>query len=175
MTRVAVLWNAANPANASVWEETQTAARALGLLLYAQEVRGWQDFAGAFARTAQGRPEALLVLVDSLINMHHHHIVAFATQQHLPSLFTTREPVVAGGLLSYGPNIPALFRRAATYVDKILKGANPPTCRWSSRRSSSWSSTSRLPRPSGSRFPQRCSSRRTRRSARRASGRHVEV
>jgi putative tryptophan/tyrosine transport system substrate-binding protein len=125
MTRVAVLWNAANPATAPVWEETQTAARALGLLLHAQEVRDPQDFEGAFARTTQVRPEALLVLVDSLINMHHHHLVAFATQQHLPSMFTTREPVVAGGLMSYGPSIPDLYQRAATYVDKILKGAKP--------------------------------------------------
>jgi ABC-type uncharacterized transport system substrate-binding protein len=125
MTHVAVLWNAANPANTSAWEGTQTAARALGLLLHAQEVRGPQDFEGAFARTAQVRPDALLVLVDSLINMHHQHIVEFATQQHLPSMFTTREPVVAGGLMSYGPSIPDLYRRAATYVDKILKGAKP--------------------------------------------------
>jgi ABC-type uncharacterized transport system substrate-binding protein len=125
MTHVAVLWNAANPANTSAWEGTQTAARALGLLLHAQEVRGPQDFEGAFARTAQVRPEALLVLVDSLINMHHQHIVAFATQQHLPSMFTTREPVVAGGLMSYGTSIPDLYRRVATYVDKILKGAKP--------------------------------------------------
>jgi putative ABC transport system substrate-binding protein len=70
LTRVAVLWNAANPANAAVWQETQAAARALGLRLHAQEVRGPQDFEGAFARTAQARPEALLVLGDSLITMH---------------------------------------------------------------------------------------------------------
>ena len=125
MTRVAVLWNAANPANAAAWHETQAAARALGLLLHAQDVRSPQDFQGAFARTAQAHPDALLVLQDSLITMHRQHIVEFVTQQHLPSVFSTREWVVTGGLMSYGPSFPDLNRRAATYVDKILKGAKP--------------------------------------------------
>src|SRR5207244_10733953 len=83
MTRVTVLWNAANPANAAAWHETQAAARALGLLLHAQDVRSPQDFEGAFARTAQAHPDALLVLQDSLITMHRQHVVEFATQQHL--------------------------------------------------------------------------------------------
>jgi putative ABC transport system substrate-binding protein len=125
MARVAVLWNAANPANASAWQETQAAARALGLLLHSQEVRGPQDLEGAFALTAQARPDALLVLGDALINMHRPQIAEFVTQQHLPSVFAERESVVAGGLMSYGPSLPDLYRRAATYVDKILKGAKP--------------------------------------------------
>jgi putative tryptophan/tyrosine transport system substrate-binding protein len=125
MTRVAVLWNAANPANALAWQETQVAARTLGLLLHSQDVRGPQDLAGAFARTAQARPEALLVLGDALLGMHRPQIAAFATQQHLPSVFAERESVVAGGLMSYGPSLPDLYRRAATYVDKILKGTKP--------------------------------------------------
>jgi putative ABC transport system substrate-binding protein len=125
LDRVVVLWNAANPANASVWRETQAAAGALGLVLHAQEVRGAQDFAGAFARTAQVHPDALLVLDDALINMHREQIAAFATQEHLPSVFAARESVVAGGFMSYGPSLPALFRRAATYVDKLLQGVKP--------------------------------------------------
>jgi putative ABC transport system substrate-binding protein len=125
LSRVVVLWNAANPANASVWKETQAAAGALGLLLQSQEVLGPQDLEGAFALTAQAHPDALLVLDDALIAMHRQHIVEFATQQHLPSVFAARESVVAGGLMSYGPSLPDLFRRAATYVDKILKGVNP--------------------------------------------------
>jgi putative ABC transport system substrate-binding protein len=125
LSRVVVLWNAANPANASVWQETQAAAGALGLLLHSQDVRGAQDFEGAFARTAQAHPDALLVLDDAFINMHRQRIAEFATQQHLPSVFAARESVVAGGLMSYGPSLPDLFRRAATYVDKILKGAKP--------------------------------------------------
>jgi putative tryptophan/tyrosine transport system substrate-binding protein len=59
------------------------------------------------------------------IAMHRPHIAAFATQQHLPSVFTNRDWVVAGGLMSYGPSLPDLYRRAATYVDKILKGTKP--------------------------------------------------
>ena len=125
LSRVVVLWNAANPANASVWKETQAAAGALGLLLHAQDVRGVQDFAGALARTAQARPDALLVLDDALIAMHRQQIAEFATQERLPSVFAARESVVAGGLMSYGPSLSALFRLTATYVDKILKGVKP--------------------------------------------------
>jgi putative tryptophan/tyrosine transport system substrate-binding protein len=125
LSRVVVLWNAANPANASVWHETQAAARALGLALHAQAVRSAQDFAGAFARTAQAHPDALLVLDDALINMHRQDIAEFATQEHLPSVFAARESVAAGGLLSYGPSLPDLCRRAAIDVDQILQGAKP--------------------------------------------------
>jgi putative ABC transport system substrate-binding protein len=125
LTRVAVLWNAANPANAAAWEEMQAAAGALGLLLHSQDVRGPQDFEGVFARMIQARPEAFLVLADTLLARHRPQIVEFVTQQHLPSVFSTKEWVVAGGLMSYGPSLPALYRRAATYVDRILKGATP--------------------------------------------------
>jgi putative ABC transport system substrate-binding protein len=125
LSRVVVLWNAANPANASAWQETQAAARELGLRLQSQEVQGPQDLKGALARTAQARPDALLVLGDALINMHRQHIVEFATQQQLPSVFTTREWVVAGGLMSYGSSPSDNYRRAAYYVDRILKGAKP--------------------------------------------------
>jgi putative ABC transport system substrate-binding protein len=125
LTQVAVLWNPTNPASPSAWHETQTAARALGLRLHSQDVRGLQDFEGAFARLPQARPEALLILSDTLIGMRRAQIVEFITQQHLPSAFPTREWAVAGGLMSYGASFPALYRRAATYVDKILKGAKP--------------------------------------------------
>jgi putative ABC transport system substrate-binding protein len=125
MTRVAVLWNAANPASELAWHETQAAARALGLLLHSQDVRGPQDFEGAFALTAQARPEALLVLGDSLINMHEQQIAEFATQNHLPNMVARRESVMAGGLMFYGSSLPDGLRRAAYYVDRILKGAKP--------------------------------------------------
>jgi putative tryptophan/tyrosine transport system substrate-binding protein len=119
----------ANPAAAAVWQATQAAARALGLRLHSQDVRGPQDIEGAFAFTAQGHPDALLVLDDVLddapINIHRQQIAEVATQQHLPSVFAARELVAAGGLMSYGPRLPDLFCGAATYVDKILKGAKP--------------------------------------------------
>jgi putative ABC transport system substrate-binding protein len=125
LSRVVVLWNAANPANAAAWHETQAAARALGLRLHAQDVRGPQDLEGALVLTAQARPEALLVLGDALINMHRQQIAAFATQQQLPSVFTTSEWVVAGGLMSYGASPSDNYRRAAYSVDRILKGTKP--------------------------------------------------
>jgi putative ABC transport system substrate-binding protein len=125
MTRVAVLWNAANPANASAWQETQAAARVPGLRLHSQEVQGPQDFEGAFALMVQTRPDALLVLGDSLINMHEQQIAEFATQNHLPSMVARRESVMAGGLMFYGSSLPDRLRRAADYVDRILKGAKP--------------------------------------------------
>jgi putative ABC transport system substrate-binding protein len=125
MTRVAVFWNPANPANASVWKETQAAARALGLQLQSQEVRGPQDLEGAFALTAKTRADALLVLSDSLINMHRQQIVEFVTQKRLPSVFASTEGVMAGGLMSYGPSLPDRYRRTAYYVDRILKGTKP--------------------------------------------------
>jgi putative ABC transport system substrate-binding protein len=108
-----------------VWHETQAAARALGLLLHSQDVRGPQDLEGAFALTAQARPEALLVLGDALLNMHEQHIAEFATQHHLPSMVARRESVMAGGLMSYGSSQRDRFQRAASYVDRILKGSKP--------------------------------------------------
>jgi putative ABC transport system substrate-binding protein len=125
MTRVAVLWNAANPANAAVWQETQAAAQALGLRLHAQDVQGPQDLDGAFARTAQVHPDALLVLGDALLGMHRHHIAAFATQHRLPTMYGRRDYVEAGGLMSYGADFRDHLRRTATFVDKILQGAKP--------------------------------------------------
>jgi putative ABC transport system substrate-binding protein len=125
-TRVAVLWNAANPGNTPRWKETQAAAHKLGLVLLSHEVREPQDLNGVFARMAKAHPDALLVFIDALLNMHSRQIVDFATQQHLPSVFAgTAGQVLAGGLMSYGPSVPDLYRRAATFVDKILKGAKP--------------------------------------------------
>jgi len=125
LSRVAVLWNAANPANASAWRETQEAARALALVLRSHDVGGSTDFESAFAVMAQERPDALFVLEDGLISRHRRPIVDFATRKRLATMFSAREVVEAGGLMSYGPSTRELFRRAAYYVDKILKGAKP--------------------------------------------------
>jgi putative ABC transport system substrate-binding protein len=125
MTRVTVLWNAANPANASRWPEMQATAGALGARLHSQEVRAPQDLQGALALTAKVRPDALVLLGDALLNMYRPQIAEFAALQHLPGVSLQREWVVAGGLMSYGPSVPDLYRRAATYVDKLLQGAKP--------------------------------------------------
>jgi putative tryptophan/tyrosine transport system substrate-binding protein len=123
--RTALLWNAANPAYAHAWKETQGAARALGVALQAHQVRRPSDFQPAFAMMAQERPDALLVLEDALTIQHRKEIVDFALQKLLPSSFVGKEAVEAGGLMSYGPSWPDAFRHAATFVEKILKGAKP--------------------------------------------------
>src|SRR5215475_8495333 len=97
----------------------------LDLRLHAQDVRGLQDLEGAFALTAQARPEARLVLGDALIGMHRQRIAELAAQHRLPVMYGRREYVQAGGLMSYGADFRDNFRRAASYVDKILKGATP--------------------------------------------------
>ena len=125
LSRVAILWNAANPANALPWRETQGAGRALGVVLQSREVGGPNDFEAAFAMMAKEHPGALLVFGDALITQHEKQIVDFVTQKHIPSSFPWREPVVYGGLMSYGPSRADLFRRAAVLVDKIFKGAKP--------------------------------------------------
>src|SRR6516165_2732976 len=125
LVRVAVLWNAANPGAALVFKETQTAARKLGIEVQSLEVRSPDDFNGAFEKARQQRPDALIEVEDPLTNSLHKRIVQFAAAEQLPSLHGIREEVETGGLISYGSSISDLFRRAAGYVDKILKGAKP--------------------------------------------------
>jgi len=125
LSRTAVVWNAANPANALAWRETQNAARTLGVAVQSHEVKTPQDFEAAFAIIAQERPDALLVLEDALTVQFRQEIADFAMQQRLPSMFAVREGVDAGGLMSYGVILYEMMRRSATYVDKILKGAKP--------------------------------------------------
>lgn len=123
VSRVAVLWNAANPGNVLQIGETKVAAQTLGLRLQSVEVRGPEDFQGAFAAMTRGRPEALVSLADPLIFTYRTQIVDFAAKSRLPAMHPFRESVEAGGLMAYSVNIPDMFRRAATYVDKILRGA----------------------------------------------------
>ena len=120
-----VLWNAANPANAGAWKETDNAARVLAVTLQSYEVRNVNDFEGAFARIAQQRPDFLYVLQDALMLGHRRQIIDFANQNRLPSMFVGKEWVEEGGLMCYGVRLPEWYRRAASYVDKILRGAKP--------------------------------------------------
>jgi putative tryptophan/tyrosine transport system substrate-binding protein len=85
-----------------------------------------------------GRASAMTVLTSVMFFNDQKRLVNLAARNRLPKVYPWREPVDAGGFLSYGPNLNDLYRRAAYFVDKILKGANPPTCPSSSRRSSSW-------------------------------------
>jgi putative tryptophan/tyrosine transport system substrate-binding protein len=124
-TLVAVLWNAANPAHKRHLEEIQAAAQALGLQLQAVAMHTPSDVDRPFEAMASTRPSAFITLPDGMLFDNRTHIVAFAAQSQLPAIFPDREFAEAGGLMTYGPNLAANFRRAAAFVDKILKGAKP--------------------------------------------------
>jgi len=123
--RVAVLSNPDGPAQPITISNIKDAARSLGLQLQLVEARGPGDFDGAFAAMARERAGALLVVTDPMFIPHRARLVNLAAKNRLPSIFTQRADVEAGGLISYGPNFADRYRRAATYVDKILKGAKP--------------------------------------------------
>lgn len=123
IARVAVLRNAA--ATASEWPHIQAAAQQLRLQLHALEIRSPEDVQGAFGAATGNQAEALLLVTDPLTLTLRTQIPDLAAKSRLPSMYDRREYVELGGLAGYGPNIADLFRRAAVYVDKILKGANP--------------------------------------------------
>jgi len=125
VSRVAVLWNAANPAKILDWRELKPAARTLGITLQSREVQRPADFDAAFAAIRGGRPDALLTLGDALTFGARVSITDFAAQERLPALYQYREFVESGGFMSYGADLADLFQHAAEYVDKILKGARP--------------------------------------------------
>jgi putative ABC transport system substrate-binding protein len=125
LARVAVLWNAANPYSANVFKETLAAGRVLGVQLQSLGVRNPEDLDGAFEAARQQHPDALVSVEDPFTSSYRKRITDFAIAARLPSIYGLREDVDAGGLLSYGANLAELYRRAAGYVDKILKGAKP--------------------------------------------------
>jgi putative ABC transport system substrate-binding protein len=125
LTRLATLWNPTERVATPVFKETSTAAQALSLQLDSFEVQTLQDIEKAFAEMTKLRPNALLVLLSPLVTLHSQRIVEMAFKQHLPGMYPTRQFAEEGGLMAYGPLIGDLYRRAATYVDKILKGAKP--------------------------------------------------
>jgi putative ABC transport system substrate-binding protein len=128
VSRVAVLWqpgNAPERADKEMLNEADLAAGALGLKLYVVKARGPEDFPRAFAEMKRRQVDALTVLSSPVFASERRRIAELAVKNRLPTVFAFRAYVDAGGLMSYGPNIADLFRRAATYVDKILKGAKP--------------------------------------------------
>ena len=124
-SHVAVLWNSANPVNVLALQDTDKATRDLEIVLQRHEVRMPEDFPVTFAAIRQQRPDALLVLGDALTLQRRQEIADFALQARLPTSFESRESVVAGGLMSYGPDYAEMFRRAAFYVNRLLHGASP--------------------------------------------------
>jgi putative ABC transport system substrate-binding protein len=126
LSRVAALQDMDNPSQAAFLRETEVAARALGLQLQALPLRGPNpDFESAFRAATSGRAGALSIVGGPLFFAHRAGVVDLAARNRLPAIYKQREYVDAGGLISYGPSIPDIHRRAATYVDRILKGAKP--------------------------------------------------
>ena len=124
LSRVAVLADS-TMGDTSGYRQAETAARALQLRLQLLAVRGAADLEAAFALAARGRAEALLVLASPFLNANGRTVVQLAARRHLPATYEAKTFVEVGGLMSYGPSFPDMYRRAATYVDQILKGARP--------------------------------------------------
>ena len=125
LQRVAVFGNSTHPGNAQTLKETQLAAGALALQLQYSDVRDAKDIETAFRAAKKERADAVLVLENAVLTSHRKQLVDFAVTNRLPAMYPQSEFMEAGGLIYYGTNTPDLFRRAATYVDKILKGAKP--------------------------------------------------
>jgi putative ABC transport system substrate-binding protein len=124
--RVAAFWNPGNAVfQTRMLKEAETSAAALNVQLKAFGARNTGELDAAFAAIAQERADALLVLADPFLILQQKKIVDFALKRRLPAIYATKEHAAAGGLMTYGPNIEGQFRRAASYVDRILKGAKP--------------------------------------------------
>jgi putative ABC transport system substrate-binding protein len=124
LRRLAIMANADNPASMAELRELQATARTLALEVVPSEISRAEDIAPAF-EALKTRAQALCVVGDALVMTHRVRINTLALAARLPTIFFLREYVEAGGLMSYGPNIPDLFRRAADFVDKILRGTKP--------------------------------------------------
>ncbi len=125
VSRVAVLWFPESPAEALSFRDLQAAVAAAGLEIQSIEMRTSDNYNAAFATATERRADALYVNANPLHSKNRQLIADFALKSRLPSMYEERLFVVAGGLMSYAPSFIELFRRAATYVDKILKGAKP--------------------------------------------------
>jgi putative ABC transport system substrate-binding protein len=124
VSRVAVLLNKDNPAHAVAWKETLVAATTLRIAVQPFEVQGATMFDDAFARMVKGRMEALVLLEDAMFATNA-RLAALAAKTRLPTVYGQRNSVDDGGLMSYGPSIVEAYRNAASFVDRILKGAKP--------------------------------------------------
>jgi len=123
--RVAVLVNPANPAWDNLLQDLEDVARVLGIRLQRVEARGPEQFEAAFVEATKGTANGLFVANDAMLNNHRKRIAELAAKHRLPAISERNEFAEAGGLMAYGPSLPDMHRRAATYVDKILKGTKP--------------------------------------------------
>ena len=125
LARVAVLYNPEDRNKESEYKESQEAASGLKLTLHAYEARSLIEIDRAYARMADDHAQALIIFADVLTVAYQKKLADLALENRLPAMFGFREFVDMGGLISYGSSLPGLWRRAASYVDKILRGASP--------------------------------------------------
>ena len=125
ISRVAILQNPSNPGHPVVLRQAETAARVLGVQLHTAQARTPPEIDAAFAAMRGQHVDGVLVVRDALVLAQRRQIAALAAKSRLPAVYGFRENAEAGGLMAYGANVPLMYRRAATYVDKILKGAKP--------------------------------------------------
>jgi putative ABC transport system substrate-binding protein len=125
LSRVAVLWNPKSPGAEQSWKESQLAARELGLQLYSMEVSSADKYEGAFKEAIKARSDALAWMLSPLGSSNQRQTVELPKKYRLPAIYSRRAVVENGGLMSYGPDGDEPFRRAAVFVDKILKGTKP--------------------------------------------------
>ena len=125
VSRIAVFINSVNPFHATSMRQAQSAGKTLGVKVQQYDIRKSEDLDGAFAAIRKERPDALLILADRVFLHNRERIVDFTEEQRLPNVSAYKEVVEAGGLMSYGPSYEDMHKRAAIYVNKILKGAKP--------------------------------------------------
>jgi len=125
LSRVAMLWNPQDPGSTQQWKESQLPARELSLQLHSMEVSSADKFEGSFKEAVKARSVALAVMSSPLTNSYQKRIADLATKNRLPAIYPRGDFVENGGLMSYGPDQTEPFRRAAVFVDKILKGTKP--------------------------------------------------
>ena len=125
LARAAVLWNTANAGMVLRFRETESASRALGVAIDSVGVQGPGDFETAFTTISKHRPDALLVLADTVTVAHRRRAIEFAAANRLPAIYESKQFTDDGGLMSYGLSMPDHFSRAAFFVDKIIRGAKP--------------------------------------------------
>ena len=125
IARIAVLYNGSNPAVSAQWPQLERAARSLGLQAQLLDVRDAAGIGRAFNSAIEQRAGAALVSVEAVMSANRHYIVELAAKHRMPVMYAARDFVNAGGLISYGVHYPDMYRRAATFVDKIFKGAKP--------------------------------------------------
>lgn len=125
LRKVAVLWSPSSPAQATALKQLAASARSAGVELVVLGVRGAEEFDDAFAAMAKQRVDALLVVPDALFGANRARLAMLEARYRLPSVHGLLQNVEAGGLLFYGPDLPAIYRRGAQYVDRVLRGAKP--------------------------------------------------